>query len=360
MTSYQDGAGAGKSLKFVDGLKNPFGGMLGRQDNDVSDESNNAQRRLSEQFDTRLRIQGTGSSGAIQSDHYQYHHGSRSNVATSPMTATAAQSSTTTSKLVSGYNTSNGNSDNGLHHIQKAEDDDLDEDDDDDEWGDILENGLVDADDDAVLEAFRQRRLEEMKQSYLKVAESKSLGHGEVRTISQDEFLPECTTTKSKFVVVHFFHNEFEKCKVMDSHLKKIASTHLQCKFVRIDAEKAPFFVVKLRIRTLPTLIVFENGNEKTRMIGFEDLITPSESSTSRSIVPDNFPTSRLGIWLEKSGALEYEGSDGDEIDSELNDNQKTRGPHRSARSGIIQNCSSDNDWGDDCSGRGCTRCMDG
>jgi len=38
-------------------------------------------------------------------------------------------------------------------------------------------------------------------------------------------------------VVVHFFHDEFEKCRVMDMHLRKIAAKALQTKFLRLNGE---------------------------------------------------------------------------------------------------------------------------
>ena len=37
-----------------------------------------------------------------------------------------------------------------------------------------------------------------------------SLGHGELRTIVQDEFLPECTGSL-RFICIHFFRDEFEQ-----------------------------------------------------------------------------------------------------------------------------------------------------
>jgi hypothetical protein len=107
------------------------------------------------------------------------------------------------------------------------------------------EDWLINDNDDAELEAIRQRRLHEMRQMQAKTAQQRALGHGEVRTITQDEFLPECTGS-SEWVAVHFFHVEFERCKIMDHHLKMIAPRHLSCKFLRLDAEKAPFFVQKV------------------------------------------------------------------------------------------------------------------
>jgi hypothetical protein len=57
------------------------------------------------------------------------------------------------------------------------------------------------------------------------------------------------TVTKNDWAVVHFYHKDFEKCKIMDHHLNIIAKIHPETVFVSLDAEKAPFFVTKLAIR---------------------------------------------------------------------------------------------------------------
>jgi thiol-disulfide isomerase/thioredoxin len=189
-----------------------------------------------------------------------------------------------------GQNIPNNNKDASLS--------DSDSDDDDDHW-------LNNDNDDDELEAIRQRRLNQLREMQAKTAQQRALGHGEVRTITQDEFLPECTGS-SEWVAVHFFHSEFERCKIMDHHLKLIASRYLSCKFLRLDAEKAPFFVQKLKIKTLPTLIVFREGKAVDRLMGFEGLAADPKE-------PDKWQTKRLEWWISKTGAIEYKVGEGDE-----------------------------------------------
>lgn len=66
-------------------------------------------------------------------------------------------------------------------------------------------------------------------------------GHGQYTEIKEDEFLP--YVTGSKYVVVHFYHRDFERCKIIDMHLRNIARQHVECKFVYLNAEMAPFFI---------------------------------------------------------------------------------------------------------------------
>lgn len=116
-------------------------------------------------------------------------------------------------------------------------------------------------------------------------------GHGKYTEIVEDEFLP--TVTKTKFVVVHFYHGDFERCKIMDHHLRSICQKHTETKFVNINAEKCPFFVAKLQIQTLPTVICFMDGVAFDRVVGFEELGGK-----------DEFPTLLLTRRLVKTGCI--------------------------------------------------------
>lgn len=49
----------------------------------------------------------------------------------------------------------------------------------------------------------------------------KNKGFGEYREIVEEEFLP--SVTKNEYAIVHFYHRDFERCKIMDKHLLAIA-----------------------------------------------------------------------------------------------------------------------------------------
>ena len=166
----------------------------------------------------------------------------------------------------------------------------------DDDYDDLL--------DDPALDDLRDQRLTQMKQAQERKIADLAKGHGQVRTITQDEFLPECTGS-STFVAVHFFHQEFERCQILDHHFQQIARDYTECKCLRIDAAKAPFFVGKLQIRTLPTLIVFQDGKAVDRLTGFEGLADdPSK--------PDEWSTCKLAAWMGQTGAIQYTPSAAD------------------------------------------------
>ncbi len=157
---------------------------------------------------------------------------------------------------------------------------------------------LLDEDNDE-LTSIRQARIAQLKQQQSQHATNMSLGHGSMRTIKESEFLSECTGS-SKYVIIHYYNDEFERCKIMDFHLKIIAEAHVEAKFLRMDAAKAPFFVTKFRVRTLPSLFVYEDGKEIGRLTGFDGLaLNPKK--------PDEWHTGRLQEWLSETGAIRYE-----------------------------------------------------
>ena len=138
---------------------------------------------------------------------------------------------------------------------------------------------------------LREQKVAELKSAQKDHLEKVAAGHGKYEEIVEEQFLP--VVTKSKFVVVHFYHKDFERCKIMDHHLGSIAKSHIETKFCRIDAEKCPFFVTKLQIQMLPTVICFMDGVAFDRVVGFEEL-----GGT------DEFPTLLLTRRFVKSGCI--------------------------------------------------------
>jgi len=134
-------------------------------------------------------------------------------------------------------------------HAQIEKEDDFDEDD----FGD-----------DDLLQELQQKRLTELQKRYSLEKQFHAQGHGEYREIVEEEFLKE--VCGSQWVVVHFYHPEFFRCKIVDKHMKIIAQKHLSCKWLTLNVEKAPFFVSKLAIQMLPTVIVFKAGSCPTSL----------------------------------------------------------------------------------------------
>merc|ERR1712224_757978 len=113
--------------------------------------------------------------------------------------------------------------------------------------------------------------------------EMKTKGHGEYEEIVETEFLKK--VTGSNLVVCHFYHKEFERCKIVDMHLGKLAKRCFGTKFMKLNVEKSPFFVDKLKICVIPTLVFFQDGIAKHHMRGFDEVggMTNSPLPNSRA-----------------------------------------------------------------------------
>ncbi|MED6278431.1 Thioredoxin domain-containing protein 9 [Characodon lateralis] len=133
--------------------------------------------------------------------------------------------------------------------------------------------------DDDDLERLKERRLEALKKAQKQKQEWLAKGHGEYREISSErDFFGE--VKESKNVVCHFYRNSTFRCKVLDKHLAILAKKHVETKFIKLNAEKAPFLSERLRIKVIPTLALLLDGKTKDYVVGFTDLGNTDEFST--------------------------------------------------------------------------------
>lgn len=161
--------------------------------------------------------------------------------------------------------------------------------------GDIDMDEDPDADND--LRELREARLRQMKQLQRDKLENVGRGHGQYREITQDEFLTEVTS--SERVVCHFYHRDAPICEIMHHHIGRLVARHLETKFVKIDAGKTPFFVTKLKIRTMPTLVIFFDGVAVDKIVGFEGLADDMPEGKE-----DQWPTIKLARKLGSIKAI--------------------------------------------------------
>lgn len=126
----------------------------------------------------------------------------------------------------------------------------------------------VDTFDDDI-EAIRSRRLAELKKATATEGKLRGLGHGTYTEIMESEFLD--SVLKSPRAVVHFYHRDFSRCKAVDKNVSQVAPCVLGVRFLKIDAEKCPFFVEKLKIRVLPSILYFIDGKTVHTVTGFAE-----------------------------------------------------------------------------------------
>ena len=312
-SSNQNPVGNSKAAKFVAAnplapLADPFSGISGNEDESTAlqkEVSNNVQRRLEKAMEELKEKHRTGTNEVDDIDraptgtaYRELHRRQREHA--KAMAAQQQREEERSRQLDNQHILNVREHMRRMNFGEKENEDNYDDNNysDDSSSEDDEFDHLLDEEDDE-LTAIRQARIAQLKQQQSQHATNMSLGHGTLRTINETDFLSECTGS-SKYVIVHFFNDEFERCKIMDFHLKIIAEEHVEAKFLRMDASKAPFFVAKFRVRTLPSLFVYEDGKEIGRLTGFDGLAPNTKK-------PDEWHTGRLQEWLSGVGAIKYE-----------------------------------------------------
>ena len=91
---------------------------------------------------------------------------------------------------------------------------------------------------------------------------------GNLLEITESNFESEVLDAEGK-ILVDFWAPWCGPCKVQGPILEKLAdSGELNVKFVKLNTDDNPGIAGKYGIQSIPTLIVFENGQEKDRLIG--------------------------------------------------------------------------------------------
>merc|ERR1711939_472592 len=101
--------------------------------------------------------------------------------------------------------------------------------------------------------------------------EWRNLGHGTYSELSNEREFFEAAK-KSENLVCHFYRPSTPRCQIVDKHLAIIAQQHLECRFVRINAEKVPFLVEKFLVVVLPTITLCMKGKVLDHIVGFDDI----------------------------------------------------------------------------------------
>lgn len=88
--------------------------------------------------------------------------------------------------------------------------------------------------------------------------------------VSQDDFERTVLGATSP-VLVDFYADWCAPCKMVAPFIDEIAREQTgKMLVVKVDTDRAPDIAMKYQIRSIPTLVVFEGGEEIERSLGFE------------------------------------------------------------------------------------------
>ncbi|KAI9227895.1 MAG: thioredoxin-like protein [Piptocephalis tieghemiana] len=152
------------------------------------------------------------------------------------------------------------NKDRATKEEEEEEDSELDE-------ADLLDE----IDNDPELTGYREQRLKELKEEADRAKILRDSDRGRYTELQSEKEVLKVTTSEKR-CIVHFFHQEFRRCKIMDKHLDILAKSHIETRFCRVDVQKAPFLVERLKVQVLPCVVGFVDGITVDRLVGFEEL----------------------------------------------------------------------------------------
>ncbi|WP_040191571.1 thioredoxin [Clostridium culturomicium] len=89
-----------------------------------------------------------------------------------------------------------------------------------------------------------------------------------IKHINENEFERE-VLNEDKLVVVDFFATWCGPCKMLASILEEIQEELKEVKIVKIDIDKNPNSASKYKVRNIPTIKIFKNGEEVKTNVGF-------------------------------------------------------------------------------------------
>ena len=75
--------------------------------------------------------------------------------------------------------------------------------------------------------------------------------------------------TSNKLVVVDFFATWCGPCRALSPYIDELATNHNHILFAKANIEETPIIANELDVKSLPCVVIFENGKEINRVVGF-------------------------------------------------------------------------------------------
>lgn len=89
--------------------------------------------------------------------------------------------------------------------------------------------------------------------------------------IKEEEF-EEKVLKNSKKVLVDFYADWCGPCRMLSPVIEEIAKENDEYEFVKVNVDDCPEVSRKYGVMSIPTLIIFEKGEEKKKTLGFHSL----------------------------------------------------------------------------------------
>jgi len=119
------------------------------------------------------------------------------------------------------------------------------------------------------LAELRAKRLEDLKKKQMQRSKWLANNHGRIHEImDQKQFFENVKSTKH--VICLFYSKTSKWSHILQEHLTLIAQKHLECKFIQIESQYAPFLIERLNIWMMPTLVLAKANKVSTQLRGLD------------------------------------------------------------------------------------------
>lgn len=88
-----------------------------------------------------------------------------------------------------------------------------------------------------------------------------------VTDLTKDNFDSEIK--KKKFAIVDFYADWCAPCQMMKPVLKNVSEEFKQILFAKVDVDENHELAVRFGIRSIPCIIIFRDGEEADRLVGY-------------------------------------------------------------------------------------------
>jgi thioredoxin 1 len=88
-----------------------------------------------------------------------------------------------------------------------------------------------------------------------------------VKAVSQDDFAAEVIGEPGK-VLVDFWAEWCGPCRMIGPVLEEISEDYPAVKFVKLNVDEAPAVAQQFNVMNIPTVLAFERGEVKQRVVG--------------------------------------------------------------------------------------------
>lgn len=98
------------------------------------------------------------------------------------------------------------------------------------------------------------------------------MGHGEVTELRDQPDFFKAMNGKSENVIVLFYTDTNDYGKLFDKVFRELAPQHMETRFCKIDAEKAPYLCKSLMLVLMPTVLFVNKGKVTKKIEGLDEL----------------------------------------------------------------------------------------